>query len=186
MEPTVNAVQGHIGKTIFDKDFKNHRESDTRSIYFFELKRMIEFLEEDVTVTSEILKLVYEYHDLREKQYRDVYGDWRFHDDSNYLSPIEEEQDDVEPDNKVIDLTAGDEDKHPQQTSQSNASEAQHEQSSTFNYQDQKERLMKRYMQINREFSYRPTYVPYVLDNPLTFKGINQETDRIYFYIYSI
>ncbi|WOG95311.1 hypothetical protein DCAR_0414625 [Daucus carota subsp. sativus] len=117
-------IKGHVNHTDFDKDFKNQRSEDTRSIYFFELKRMIEILEDDTTITPEILNPVYDYYDLREKQYKDVYGDWRMHDDSDYLNNIEEEQVDVAPDD-VIDLTADDEDEQPRQPPWRNPTEAQ-------------------------------------------------------------
>ena len=39
--------QGHVSETVIDTEFKNYREKDTRSIYFFELERMIEFLMDD-------------------------------------------------------------------------------------------------------------------------------------------
>ena len=66
-------IKGHVNHIDFEKEFKNQRSEDTRSIYFFKLRRMIEFLEIDPTVTPKILKPVYGYYDLREKQYEDVY-----------------------------------------------------------------------------------------------------------------
>ena len=79
------SVSGRVCQTIFYKDFKNHRDADTRSIYFFELERLIDILQDDHTVSSMTMKPILYYCDIRRKQYEEVYGDWRFHDDSNYL-----------------------------------------------------------------------------------------------------
>ena len=38
------------------------------------------------------MKPIFDYYDLRRKQYEEVYGDLRFHDDLDYLSPKEEKQ----------------------------------------------------------------------------------------------
>ncbi|KAL1826640.1 hypothetical protein ACET3Z_005052 [Daucus carota] len=91
------SIDGHVNQTKFHENFKNNREADTRSIYFFELMMMIEILEDDDTITPEMLKPISDYYDLRERQYKDIYGDWRFHDNSYYLNPVEEEQVDVAP-----------------------------------------------------------------------------------------
>ncbi|KAL1805199.1 hypothetical protein ACET3Z_028267 [Daucus carota] len=87
-------IKGHVNHIDFEKEFKNQRSEDTRSIYFFKLRRMIEFLEIDPTVTPKILKPVYE-----------------------------EEQVDAAADD-VIDLTADDKDEQPRQPSQRNPNEA--------------------------------------------------------------
>ncbi|KAL1826510.1 hypothetical protein ACET3Z_004922 [Daucus carota] len=127
------ATDGHVNQTKFDKDFKNHRGNHTRSIYFFELLRMIEILEDDDTVTPELLEPNYEYYNLRERKYREVYGDWRFHDDADYLSPVEEDQAEATAD-EVINLTADDEDDQPSHSTQGNPSEAQQQRYSTSSY----------------------------------------------------
>ncbi|KAL1823825.1 hypothetical protein ACET3Z_010603 [Daucus carota] len=45
-----HALKSVVKHTTVDKEFKIHRSKDTRSIYFFELERMIEILKDDDTV----------------------------------------------------------------------------------------------------------------------------------------
>ena len=78
---------GRVCQTVFDKNFKNHRDADTRSIYFFELERLIDILQDDHIISTKTMKPILDYYDVRRKKYEEVYGDWRFHDDSDYLSP---------------------------------------------------------------------------------------------------
>ena len=62
------------------------------------------------------MKPIFDYYDLRRKQYEEVYGDLRFHDDLDYLSPKEEKQVGETP-KEVISLTTDDEDEQPRHPS---------------------------------------------------------------------
>ncbi|WOG82566.1 hypothetical protein DCAR_0101731 [Daucus carota subsp. sativus] len=115
-------ISGRMCQTIFDKNFKNQRDADTRSIYFFELERLIDILQDDHIVSTKTMKPILDYYDLKRKQYEEVYGDRRFHDDSDYLSPKEENQVGEKPE-EVIDLIADDEDEQPHQPPQRNPPE---------------------------------------------------------------
>ena len=80
-------IQGHLSQTGFDTEFKNHREADTRSIYFFELERMIEYLMDDPSVSMQTMEPILNYHTLRKREFDERYGNWLMHDDTNYLFP---------------------------------------------------------------------------------------------------
>ncbi|KAL1818297.1 hypothetical protein ACET3Z_013168 [Daucus carota] len=168
-------IDGHVNQTKFDKNFKNHRGNHTRSIYFFELLRMIEILEDDDFVTLELLEPIYEYYNLRERQHREVYGYWRYHDDDGYLSPANEDQAEDTPD-EVIDSTTDDENDQLSHSTQGNTSEAQKQRYSTSSYQDQQNQLLNLYIKVNKDFSSRPGYIPRVVDNPLRYQGMDEET----------
>ncbi|KAL1810692.1 hypothetical protein ACET3Z_020757 [Daucus carota] len=81
-------------------------------------------IQDDHTVSTKIMKPILDYYDLRRIKYEEIYGDWRFHDDSDYLSPKEENQVGEKPE-EVIDLTAGDEYEQPRQPPQINPPETQ-------------------------------------------------------------
>ena len=119
-------IDGHVNQTVFaNKDFNNHRSDDTRAMYFFELERMIKILKDNPIVSTKTLEPICDYYDLRKKRYERVYGDWKMHDDSDYLSLVEEEQVNEAPVDEVIDLTANDEEKQPRQPQHRNPTEAQ-------------------------------------------------------------
>ncbi|WOG81886.1 hypothetical protein DCAR_0101042 [Daucus carota subsp. sativus] len=159
-------VQGHISQTIFDTKFKNHRGVDTRSIYFFELERLIEILMDNSSVSRQTMEPILNYHTLRKRDFDERYGNWVMHDDSDYLFPEEEEDQIDEFLDDVIDLTADDEVEQPQQTSKGNPSTTQHQYTPPSN-QDQREEVMNLYSVLNRDHSMRPYYIPRVLDKPI-------------------
>ncbi|KAL1823716.1 hypothetical protein ACET3Z_010494 [Daucus carota] len=136
---------------------------------------MIEIIKDDDSVTLELLEPIYEYYNLRERQHREVYRDWRLHDDAGYLSPVEEDQAEDTPD-EVIDLTTDDKNDQPSHSTQGNTSEAQQQRYSTSSYQDQRNHLFNLYIKVNRDFSSRPDYIPRVVDNPLRYQGMDEET----------
>ncbi|WOG86518.1 hypothetical protein DCAR_0205729 [Daucus carota subsp. sativus] len=168
--------QGHVSQTVFDTEFKNYREADTRSIYFFELERMIEFLMDDPSVSMKTMEPILNYHTLRKREFDERYGNWIMHDDSDYLFPEEEEEDQIdELPNDVIDLTADDEVKQPQQTSQGNPSTTQQHQYTPPSYQEQREEVINLYRVQNRDHSMRPYYISRILDKPIRYKNSDQE-----------
>ena len=91
------------------------------------------------------------------------------HDDSDY--PEEEEDDQIgESPDDVINLTAGDENKQPQQTSQGNPSTTQQHQYKPPSYQEQREEVISLHRVLNMDHSMKPNHTFRVLDNPISYK----------------
>ena len=50
------SVSGRVCQTVFYKNFENHRDADTRSIYFFKLERLIDDIQQDDHIILSLLR----------------------------------------------------------------------------------------------------------------------------------